>query len=142
VVAKLGRKFMWPSSHPVDPVALPLARVLLVENDPLIAMSVVDQLAELGYSVVGPAHTLEDGRQLAADAEIDVALVDWNLDRTTAADIADILAARRIPFAFVTGYAEIPQTRFRGIALLNKPFTMEILAHTIQRLRGATEPET
>jgi CheY-like chemotaxis protein len=123
-------------SRPSDPAASRLVHVLLVENDPLIAMSVVDQLAELGYAVVGPAHSLAEGCRLAAEAPIDVALVDWNLDRTTAADVADILTKRQIPFAFVTGYAEIPEARYRDAALLRKPFAMEILGRTIEDLLG------
>jgi CheY-like chemotaxis protein len=133
---------MSPELPPSDPAATQRLRVLLVENDPLIAMSVVDQLTELGFAVVGPAHSLAEGCKLAAEAPIDVALVDWNLDRTTAANVADILGKRRIPLAFVTGYAEIPEARFRAAALLRKPFTMEMLERTIEALRGAPAART
>jgi hypothetical protein len=54
----------------------PAKRVLLVENDFLIAMTIAEQLDELGYAVVGPAYALAEGCQLAADAPIDAALID------------------------------------------------------------------
>jgi CheY-like chemotaxis protein len=133
---------MSPQSPPSDSVVPQPVRVLLVENDPLIAMSVVDQLTELGYEVVGPAHSLAEGCRLAAEASIDVALIDWNLDRTTAADVADLLEKKRIPLAFVTGYAEIPDARFRAAVVLRKPFTMEMLEQTIESLQRAATPKT
>jgi DNA-binding response OmpR family regulator len=120
--------------YPTGPAASPHPRVLLVENDPLIAMTVADQLAELGYVVVGPGYSLAQACELAADATVDAALVDWNLDATNAADVADILARRQIRFVFVTGYSEIPDARYRKIRLLTKPFSMEILGRTVEEL--------
>jgi hypothetical protein len=58
--------------------------VPLVENEYLIAKSVADQLAKLGYTVLGPAHTLAEASRLAAGAPIDAALLDWKLDGTKA----------------------------------------------------------
>jgi chemotaxis family two-component system sensor kinase Cph1 len=127
---------MSTSLYPTGPAASPRPRVLLVENDPLIAMTVADQLAELGYAVAGPGYSLAQACELAADAAVDAALVDWNLDATNAADVADILARRQIPFVFVTGYSEIPDARYRKIRLLTKPFSMEILGRTVEELLG------
>jgi DNA-binding response OmpR family regulator len=123
-----------------DPAAkLPAKRVLLVENDFLIAMTVAEQLDELGYAVVGPAYGLAEGCQLAADAPIDAALLDWNLDGRGAGAVADILIKRKIPFVFVTGYAEIADAKYRAIPLLNKPFGIDNLGRTLEALlRGQT----
>ena len=112
-----------------------MIKILVVEDDILIAGMVADQLGDLGYLVAGPAHSLEDGKRLAIDAPIDGALIDVNLRRgVLSSPIADILIGRRIPFLFVTGYNEVPEDRFRHISLLPKPFTMERLRRAVERM--------
>jgi CheY-like chemotaxis protein len=102
-----------PTGRPVSP-----ARVLLVENDFLIAETVADQLAELGYALVGPANSLAEATRLAASEFIDAALLDWRLDGVTSDAVADILLERHIPFTFLTGYTEIADGRYRNVPLL------------------------
>jgi CheY-like chemotaxis protein len=99
-------------------------RVFLVENDFLIAETVTDQLAELGYTVIGPAYSLAEAIRVAANDHMDAALLDWWLDGVTSEPVADILVGRRIPFTFLTGYAEVTDERYRNIPLLKKPFLM------------------
>jgi DNA-binding response OmpR family regulator len=122
------------SVPPAGPSTAPRGRVLLVENDYLIAQTMGDQLDELGYTVVGPAHSLAEACLLAADAPIEAAMLDWNLDRHNAGPVAAILAKRKIPFAFVTGYSEIADAQYRDIPLLNKPFSIEALAHMVEKM--------
>jgi two-component SAPR family response regulator len=113
---------------------------LLWKNECFIALNMVEQLAELGYSVVGPAFTIAEARHLAAVASIDAAVVDLNLRGVFAEEVADILVFRKIPFLFVTGYSEVPDRRFREIPILAKPFQIldlhravdDMLARTLQ----------
>jgi DNA-binding response OmpR family regulator len=109
-------------------------RVLLVENDFLIAETVTDQLAELGYMVVGPAYSLADAIRVATNDPLDAALLDWRLDGVTSDPVADILLERRIPFTFLTGYAEVADERYRAIPLLKKPFMMEALDRAVSAM--------
>jgi CheY-like chemotaxis protein len=109
-------------------------RVLLLENDPLIAMTLADQLDDLGYDVVGPAHSLVEAVSLATEGKLDAALLDWNTEGKGSGVVADILIRRDIPFAFVTGYAEIADGQYRDIPLLNKPFSMEMLARAVESI--------
>jgi DNA-binding response OmpR family regulator len=114
--------------------APPRSRVLLVENDFLIAETVTDQLAELGYMVVGPAYSLADAIRAATNDPLDAALLDWRLDGVTSDPVADILLERRIPFTFLTGYAEVADERYRAIPLLKKPFMMEALDRAVSAM--------
>jgi CheY-like chemotaxis protein len=68
--------------------------VLVVEDESLVALLMAEQLAELGYTVIGPAFTMSEARRLASLASIDAALVDLNLHGILADEIADILARR------------------------------------------------
>jgi len=108
-----------PTTEQSDP---PLARVLFVDDEVLIALMVADQIAELGHQVVGPAHSVTDACRIAEDESFDAALVDWNLDGANSSKVADILIKRQIPFAFFSGYSQIPQDRFANVPVLNKPF--------------------
>jgi CheY-like chemotaxis protein len=121
--------------------AKPLGHILVVEDEHLIGLLMADQLDELGYGVVGPAFSLEEGRRLAASAPIDCALLDWNLAGSSSGEVADILTRRRIPFVFVTGYAKLPDASYRDIGVLNKPFGLSDLQRAIEKaLPGRTTP--
>lgn len=110
-------------------------RLLIVEDEPLLAMLVVDQLAEIGCDVVGPACTISEARRLALAAAFDAAIVNWNMRGTVSTEIADILSRRQIPFLFVTGYDELP-LEARTTVVLNKPYRREELQEAVQNLLG------
>jgi CheY-like chemotaxis protein len=116
----------------------PLAgkRVLIVEDETLVAMLLEDMIAELGGSVVGPASRLDRALQIARDPSvaIDVALLDVNLAGEDAFPVAAALAERGVPFAFSTGYGgdRLPQ-RWSGRPALNKPFMPEQVAGALVR---------
>ena len=102
-----------------------MARILLVEDEPLISAMTEDWLADLGHSVVGPARDLRAGLRLA-ETEIDAAIVDLSLGRESAYPIADVLIARSVPFAFATGYGpDTLKTDYRGLPTLSKPFEFD-----------------
>jgi DNA-binding response OmpR family regulator len=79
-------------------------RVLVVEDTFLIAMDLADQLADSGCEVVGPISTVKLALERIDGAELDGALLDVNLDGERSFPIAEFLAARGIPFIFLTGY--------------------------------------
>ncbi len=115
-------------------------RVLVIEDEPLVAMDIASRLSEAGYQVIGPAGTLEKARSLIETAEFDAALVDANLAGDPVDELAAALTRRKVPFAFVTGYGRdaLPQG-FREAAMVGKPFTEGALLATIERIveRGA-----
>jgi CheY-like chemotaxis protein len=109
-------------------------RVLVVEDEALIALFITDQLADLGHIVVGPAFSFPEAVRLASTATIDLALLDLNLRGVFAGEVADLLTRRRIPFVFMTGYyAPDPDFRFANIEVLEKPFKASDLQRAIAR---------
>jgi CheY-like chemotaxis protein len=116
-----------------DGEALKGRRVLVVEDEMMIAMLVEDMLADLGCSVVGPAHGLAAAMDLANDAEdLDVALLDVNLAGQAVFPVADALRARGVPIIFCTGYGDAGlREADRGAPVLQKPYRARDLADTL-----------
>ena len=103
-------------------------RVLLVEDEALVAMMIQECLAEFGYQVVGPICTASEAAAKAKDGPLEAAVLDINLGDGAVYPIADMLAARGVPFIFVTGYdADSVDARFRKIPILQKPIEREML---------------
>jgi PAS domain S-box-containing protein len=103
-------------------------RVLLVEDEALVAMMIQESLKEFGYLVVGPVATAAEALAAAQDQEFDAALLDINLGDGMVYKVADVLAGRRVPFVFVTGYdADSVDSRFSEIPVLQKPIEREML---------------
>ena len=98
-------------------------RVMVVEDELLIAMLIEDTLAEAGYDVVGPFSNLTDALRAAREATIDVALLDVNLRGERVYPVAEVLESRAIPFLLLSGYGTdaIPATRKHWSAC-SKPF--------------------
>jgi two-component sensor histidine kinase/DNA-binding response OmpR family regulator len=102
--------------------------VLLVEDEALVAMMIQECLAEFGYQVVGPIRTASEAAARAKDGPLEAAVLDINLGDGAVYPIADMLAARGVPFVFVTGYdADSVDARFRNIPILQKPIEREML---------------
>ncbi|KRA95196.1 hypothetical protein ASD83_20515 [Devosia sp. Root685] len=79
-------------------------RILLVEDDPVIAIMLGEILHDLGHWVIGPCHTLEEGLVAVRSGGIDMAFLDFELGPDTdAVPIAQALAEQDVPFAFATG---------------------------------------
>jgi len=81
--------------------------VLIVEDEALIAMELEAQLLDMGYVVMGPAHTLADAQRLTGERLPDVALLDANLAGTTTIALGASLASRGVAVGFCTGYGEL-----------------------------------
>ena len=97
--------------------------ILVLEDEPLVAMMLQDQLESFGIHVIGPANNLISAIQLAEFSNLDGALLDLNINGTYATKVADMLRARGVPFIFVTAYDRPRGLRYRDVSVLNKPFT-------------------
>ncbi|KQT53667.1 hypothetical protein ASG43_17670 [Aureimonas sp. Leaf454] len=105
-------------------------RVLVVEDEMMVAMMIEDMLIDLGFDVVGPAMRLEAALLLADREAIDGAVLDVNLGSEKSFPVAEVLLARGIPFCFATGYGKMGVSDvFPDAIVLAKPFE----AHCLQR---------
>ncbi|HUB44858.1 MAG TPA: response regulator [Acetobacteraceae bacterium] len=109
--------------------------ILVIEDTALVADLVVDALQDAGCRVVGPAARLDQGLALARTTEgLAGALLDVNLAGEHCFPIADVLAARGVPFVFLTGYGEQVLPRgYRDVPRLVKPFDLGELLGLIER---------
>jgi CheY-like chemotaxis protein len=111
-------------------------RVLLVEDEGLIAALAADMLHDLGAHVVGPAPSLARALALARTEPIDAAVLDINLRDERVDPVAALLRARRIPFVFATGYGQGAMVPDGEPAVVEKPYTQEKLAEALVRALG------
>jgi PAS domain S-box-containing protein len=110
-------------------------RILVIEDEPLVAMDVESSLTAAGCEVVGPAATLERAKVLIEESDCDAALVDVNLAGQPVDELATSLTRKNRPFAFVTGYGrEALPAAFRGAVVLSKPFGADQLLATVEVL--------
>lgn len=98
-------------------------RVLIVEDEPLVAMHLEDSLIALGHAIAGIATRIEQALILARDGDIDFAILDVNLAGAQSFPVAGILRARGIRFIFATGYgSEGLIEGYRDELALRKPY--------------------
>jgi PAS domain S-box-containing protein len=110
-------------------------RVLVVEDEALVAMDLIAILEQAGVKPVGPATSVQEALQSIASEVVDAALVDANLHGLPADEIAAALVRRGVPFAFVTGYDRVSLPRgFQDEPWLSKPFTEASLLDTVTAL--------
>ncbi len=125
-------------THEMAPAPAP-ARVLVIDDDGIVAAMVEEMLVEFGYQPAGVARDLETALRLAATAEFDVALLDVNLGGRASWPIADALAARGRPFLFVSGYdAAVFADAYREAPRLEKPFRSADLREGLARALGTS----
>jgi DNA-binding response OmpR family regulator len=111
-----------------------LARILIVDDEPIIAMTMADWLTDLGHSVIGPATEYASDVSLAQQA-LDDAILDISLGSHTTATIARGLGERRAPFAVASGYeAQSMDAAFARGLILAKPFGFETFRRLVERL--------
>jgi CheY-like chemotaxis protein len=116
-------------------------RLLLVEDEALIAMLLEDMLADLGYDIVGMVANVAEAVELAQACECDGAILDVNVNGESVYPVATILRDRGIPFLFASGYGArgLPD-EFRGSPVLQKPFQQDALAAKLAGLFAAAQP--
>jgi len=115
--------------------------VLVVEDETMIAMLIEDMLEEFGYEVAAVAGQLQTALQAVETSSFDVAIVDVNIAGQTSYPVADRLAERGVPFAFVTGYGVSGLAEgYDGIPVLQKPFRAEDLTGLLSDLLRGEPP--
>ena len=123
------------ASRSGGPLPLDGRKILLVEDEYLIAEDVAAMLREAGGQVIGPAASLPMGVRLAEQSElIDAAVLNIDLQGVEVYPLADELLVRGVPFLFLTGYGDdqIPE-KYAGIRCCNKPVSA---ASVINEVRG------
>lgn len=114
-------------------------RILVVEDEYMIADDITQALVAAGAEVLGPVASTADAAELiAGGGRIDAAILDINLRDGAVFPAADTLAERDIPFAFATGYEQwsLPE-RFQGRPVVEKPFSASNIAALVEPLAGA-----
>ena len=100
--------------------------VFLVEDEALIRMMLVEMLEELGHRVVAEAGSVQEAEPIAQNSLFDLAIFDINIGGFNIRPIAEIVAARGLPFVFVSGYGpEGTPASFKDKPVLRKPFLVE-----------------
>jgi CheY-like chemotaxis protein len=107
--------------------------ILVVEDDPVVAMLSLDWLHQLGFAAIGPAASVNGAlRLMEATPTLNAALLDCNLGREMVWPVADRLIVRRLPFAFATGYRQdVIPPRFADVPVLAKPYSFERLRSVV-----------
>jgi CheY-like chemotaxis protein len=115
------------------------ARILVAEDEILIALDIGSTLADAGAEVVGPATTIRSAKAIAQTEELAAATLDVRLGRETTEVIAAILSDRNIPFLFYSGQALPPdmQARWPNCPVIVKPSSDSIIVTTLAALIGA-----
>ena len=114
-------------------------RVLLVEDEMLLAMLFEDMLTDMGMIVVGPYRNVENALKAIEETDdLDLALLDIDLGVETSLVVADALVARDVPFLFATGFGSTAIAGYDDKPVLGKPFTESQL---MARLRVLLDSE-
>jgi len=115
------------------PTALQGLKVLVVEDETIVAMLLEQMLEELGCVVAGMAGQVAVATDLANAIEADIAILDMNLGGQSVDPVAEALDARGMPFVFASGYgADGLTARWRDRPVLTKPFRLDQLRQTLE----------
>ena len=122
------------------PTAPEPPRILVIEDELLIALFIEELICEIGYRVSGVAYTVALARQELVKRNFDAVLCDINIGGQYHLEIADRLIELDIPFAFVTGYDYLVEPRHEKLPILQKPFTALELCSLLELLIGPGSP--
>jgi DNA-binding response OmpR family regulator len=111
------------------------ARILIVEDELLLAMEIETMLRQQGYSVSGPAPTVARALALLDQDRPDAVILDLNLNGDPAIPVATALSARGIPFIIVSGYSakEPSEPELQNAPRLDKPVNKRALLRAVSR---------
>jgi CheY-like chemotaxis protein len=110
-------------SESAQALKLPGLRVLIVEDEALVAFQLEDMLADLGCAIIGPASRVGQALDLLGRQTVDAAVLDLNVGGELVYPVADALARRGLPYIFATGYGAAGLTMpYRRRPVLQKPF--------------------
>jgi DNA-binding NtrC family response regulator len=114
-------------------------RVLVVEDQQLIALEIAAMLEELGHEVVGPFGGLEQAEEAVAQGDFDMAVLDINLEGAFIFPLAEQLVQRGVPFVLSSGYDDL--TRFpdslQAAPRIEKPYGMNSLSAALSKAHAA-----
>jgi CheY-like chemotaxis protein len=120
--------------------ALAGCRVLLIEDDALIAMDVEGSLCEFGCEVIGPFGTIEEALAALQTERLDCAVLDLNLNGQTTVAIADA-GLMQVPFLFLSGHSrQLLPARHHARPFVGKPFLVPMLRAALAELCGLSHP--
>src|SRR5262249_27265229 len=106
-------------------------RILVVEDEVMIAMLLEDMLGELGYTVAAEAARIDEALEATKNADFDLAILDANLNGQPVSPVADALVARATPSVLATGYGELREP-YGTRPPLKKQFQMDGLKQVLQ----------
>jgi two-component SAPR family response regulator len=109
-------------------------RVLLVEDDYLVGLSIKSMLEDIGYMVIGPIASLAKAMEAVETELVDAAVLDINISGGTSVPVAQLLMEQNLPFVFVTGYQSpdhLLPDRLRVMTQLNKPIDEQSLSRAL-----------
>jgi DNA-binding response OmpR family regulator len=112
-------------------------RVLVVEDEHLVALALADDLEAAGAVVVGPAASVEGALGLVAESEIEAAVLDIGLQMEMVYPVADALTAKGIPFLFTSGFdAAVLPAQYAAVPTCDKPANPIVLMRMLAELAG------
>jgi two-component system, response regulator PdtaR len=113
-----------------------IRRILIVEDEPLVAFDIEHMLGEAGYEVVATVDSLADATRVIQEEEIDLVLTDIKLSGDgDGMDVARAASAKSVPVLFVTGSCPV-EAHALGIGCLAKPYTEKMLKAALTALDG------
>lgn len=114
------------------------ARVIIVEDEALVAMMVEDMLGDMGCEVAGSFGAVETALAWLSDhPPPDGAVLDVNIGGEMVFPVAERLRERGVPFVFATGYGDLPRAGFESVEVLAKPINAGALRMAVDRFRTA-----
>lgn len=117
------------------PASMPAGkRVLVVEDEVIVAMQLEDLLLDMGCEVVGPACRYEDAIAMAEVETLDAAVLDVNLNGRSVSGVAERLTARGVPIVYATGYGRAGCVGLPDAPVLQKPYMPTDLATALSEL--------
>ncbi len=112
-------------------------RILVVEDEFVLALCVGQVLEDQGCAVIGPATSVQQGLKLVEETKVNGAILDINLNGEMVYPVARELMDRNIPFVFTTGYSslDVPSS-YRSVPRLDKPVEPGLFIRVLEKLLG------
>lgn len=111
-------------------------RVLIVEDEPLLALELEDMLTDMGCAIAGRAGRLETALAMARELDFNVAILDVNLGETRVDAAAEIIADRGIPIVLTTGYGESARSPVASCEIVAKPYEAAKIRAVLEHALG------
>ncbi len=111
------------------------SKVMIVEDEALVAMMVEDMLGDLGHEIAGSFGAVNDALEWLGgpDANPDGAVLDVNIGGEMVFPVAEALREQGVPFVFATGYGDLPRKGFESIEVLAKPINVGQLRQAVDK---------